>query len=100
MVMSAPIGRGDWVECINAAPARVYETGLTVGAVYQVEDVIFCPRKRRPALILVGRRHPDPKNTTGQYNPDRFRPIYPGGELKRLLLEKPVEAKPRVSVTA
>lgn len=74
--MTSAIGPGDFVECVNADPQFIIPTGLSAGAIYQVQ-ALTPPRPGRWAvagLLLVGVRHPG--NELGDYNPDRFRPIY------------------------
>ena len=74
--MAAPIGPGDWVECVDASPCSMYgPPPLTVGALYRVERI----REFEPEVIdgwclwLVGVRANSPE---GAFGGGRFRPIY------------------------
>jgi hypothetical protein len=82
--MSAPIGPGDWVECVDASPHRgaldpSTIIALSLGALYQVREVAdgFAGGELRHGLLLVGL-----KNRTNRdglefaYDVERFRPIY------------------------
>lgn len=82
--MAAPIGKGDWIECIRAAmPAGLPEV-LTVGATYQVEDVRMGVERFRtgqiaPALLLYGVHFAPPGEGRACWDPLRFRPSKPPG---------------------
>lgn len=87
--MSAPIGPGDWVECIKTAPG----TRIFLGKVFQVEAVLgewpcIMGHSKCTGLIFVGL--PRSTHSSGGYAACGFRPIHPGGELIRLLTETPV----------
>lgn len=102
--MSAPIGPGDWVECIRMSPTGKGDGGfLRVGALYCVDRVRIFVRgtdgQRRPALTLVGQ----PQQPRGAYRVDLFRPIYRRDEtlLARLMQPVPgVETPSRVKEEA
>lgn len=102
-VMAAPIGPGDWVECLRNGVLTKFRAGSVycVSAVYPENDCAVCD-SRHGGLNIRGM--PDPHslglNTLNAWPLCVFRPIYPGGELKRLLLEKPVDATPRERVPA
>jgi hypothetical protein len=85
--VSAPIGPGDFVECVHADAIRgvwagqCWEPGaaLTKGAIYTVREV-FIDVAGREALDLVEvQRGPEAVKGWGGrigYAPERFRPIY------------------------
>jgi len=86
--MSAPIGPGDWVECVNAESGWTDgDPRLVLGAIYVVEEVAIRRRDPRTGLETVGlylREVPShvPWSIT------RFRPIYRPSEslfLQRLM---------------
>jgi len=82
--MAAPIGPGDWVECVDASPHRGARdpsvvAPLTCGALYRVRDVVegFIGGQLVSGLLLVGITNPT--NREGlefAYDIERFRPIY------------------------
>lgn len=90
--MAAPIGPGDWVECVDASFRYSDPDGdlalLRVGAVYQVEAV-----RIGPGLLLCG--VPMVQRQRG-YWADRFRPIYRRDAtlITRLLEKLPADQEP------
>lgn len=94
--MSAPIGPGDWVECVDASACPAYgPTPLVVGLIYAVEridgraDVVG-----GVALHLVGVRSGGPQGGFGAF---RFRPVYrPRTDLIETLLQPVDGVKPSV----
>lgn len=79
--MSAPVGVGDWVECIDARPfawtgCRV----LQLGAIYRVRDIVLSlaiTGDLSDALLLDGIHHYSPRHIKEcAFAVDRFRPIY------------------------
>jgi hypothetical protein len=103
--MAAPIGPGDWVECIDASPDSAGDpVELVAGSIYRVSEVVEAADALgvvAPAVVLDAELNDVVLDWEQRclwvscYSISRFRPIYPGGELKRLLLEKPLEASPR-----
>lgn len=94
--MSAPIGPGDWVECVAIeianAPKPARGGRPLPGNVYRVRDVMLarCTETLRPmyGLLLDGIYSYHANGKEGAWHPKLFRPIYPGGKLIPLLLEK------------
>ena len=89
--MTAPIGVGDFVECVNDAPHEWKGVKrLSLGSVYQVRG--FHPRG---SIYLRGVVLPKgPKGIEAGWGLPRFRPIYrPKAELIQSLLA-PAPAKP------
>jgi hypothetical protein len=78
--MSADIGPGDWVECVDASPVNGLPVSLVVGARYQIERVHdYLPHLGNAAsdwfdcaVDLVGVNGPAPDLAWGLF---RFRPI-------------------------
>jgi len=86
--MTAPIGPGDWVICIDAKmrPINTVRPKVTEGRVYQVVEVGFCSTGE-PGLLIDGA---PPAAPNGFYRLDRFRPAGKGGMFNDLLTAKPV----------
>jgi hypothetical protein len=88
--MSAPIGPGDWVECINVTPRHPENSAahlLTLGALYRVERCGVVAGD--PAVWLLGLQSDD---ISGAFQAYRFRPIYrPKRELTEDLLRRAKE---------
>jgi hypothetical protein len=89
--MAGAIGKGDWVECVDASPMRHIPTGLVAGCIYCVEGLTPARMEGNSSLgsglLLVGIRHPG--NWRGDFAASRFRPIYrPNSELLESLLRK------------
>jgi hypothetical protein len=85
--MSAAIGPGDFVECVDITPCRVCGVpNLNLGAIYRVEDVVRALRSNNKwgwLLILQGVRS---AGTQGGFGLGRFRPVYrPSADLIRQL---------------
>jgi hypothetical protein len=77
--MSAPIGPGDWVECVDAAARSFFapEDVLTVGKLYRVTKTFV--NAFGPALGIEGHPRIDASAYWGfevGYRLHRFRPIY------------------------
>lgn len=100
--MAAPIGPGDWIECVRAGPNLHTVCGVRVGGIYCVEamqemDVscAACASCDRVGLRLVGQ----PIKVKG-YRADwicggGFRPIYrPNADLIESLKAPPITAPP------
>ena len=94
--MSAPIGPGDWVECVDTSapnfptldPDKSSRGLLTKGAIYQVEAVVPS-RLNRPMLQL--REVKTLRNEWGAFYAFRFRPVYrPKADLIESLKAPPV----------
>lgn len=88
--MAAPIGPGDWVECVDASPGANDGLCLTRGGLYCIEAVddrgLLCGTGRCGrtcrGVFLSGRRDRWP------WCGSRFRPIYrPRADLIQTLLE-------------
>lgn len=76
--MSAPIGPGDWLECINDAPHSWFGIRLTLGRLYCVERVWSVNERNdvtEDQVSLVGVPLPS-RQSTGSWGIHRFRPIY------------------------
>ncbi|WP_332763987.1 hypothetical protein [Phenylobacterium sp.] len=91
--MAAPIGPDDIVECISGKT-------LTIGAVYRVHEVVdgpaWCPCHGGSPFGLKISGHANSDGAIG-FCGLNFKPIYPGGELTKLLMQ-PIPAEPeRVS---
>lgn len=106
--MAAPIGPGDWVECVDASLRRVTIASgrLVRGAIY---CVAWCAERHATGVGLVqsiGLTDPVMRwyaedGTEGGYVADRFRPIYrPKQELIQSLKAPPINAPARVSEDA
>lgn len=90
--MSAPIGPGDWVECIDVTPRNSNGPGnltwlrlLRVGAIYRVQAVFTLDGE--DGFALAGFPPPPSPRMRG-FRADRFRPIYRPSEslfLERLM---------------
>lgn len=66
--MSA-IGKGDWVECVDASPGWYgLPSGLAVGAVYQIAKVVV------PGVFWLAQV--DHGSPYSGFRAERFRPIY------------------------
>lgn len=88
--MSAPIGPGDWVECVDAAPRDYADVRLTLGAIYQVHHVADLG----PWGLGVWLTDNPSASWSGGYHADRFRPIYtPKQELIETLKAPPRRMK-------
>jgi hypothetical protein len=76
--VSAPIGPGDWVECVcNRLPTTLPPRGLVVGRVYQVEACGVTPASdSEPNVAWVRLVSPvcDPRKWG--YRAEWFRPVY------------------------
>lgn len=99
--MSGAIGKGDWVECIDASPHKA--TGiaiLVVGAIYRVRDTETIREKSGVRLHgVVLPIHPSGKEYG--WVPARFRPIYrPRPDAFSDLLKAPTEAPNKEPVAA
>ena len=87
--MAAPIGPGDWVECVDDRPCPVYgPSGLSRGAIYCVAGV------EAPAATLDGvavyLRDVRSRGPNGGFGLRRFRPIYrPSADLIESLKAPP-----------
>lgn len=91
--MTAPLGPGDWIQCVSGEPHRHPDAGaarLTVGAIYQVSRVFAAgnypelgARYAEDCVQLVGDLLTEPL----AWRLRRFKPIHPGGALTRLLME-------------
>lgn len=79
--MAAPIGPGDWVECVNTCGD---ENIVALHSIHRVEEAGLTP-SGRPGLVLEGVRHPE--NGARWVWAECFRPIYPGKGLLRKLME-------------
>lgn len=94
------IGKGDFVECIDARPCPVYgPVSLIVGAIYTV-DWIETEAKNKDgfAIHLVGVRSGGPK---GGFAARRFKPISGGKPgMFNELLKAPTDAPTREPVSA
>lgn len=89
--MTAPIGPGDWVECVNASPfhsRNAVSNRLRVGAIYQIANCGLDPGDGVPIVWLVGL---DSGDFTRAFLAARFRPIY---RPKASLIESLLTAKP------
>lgn len=77
--MSA-IGPGDFVECVDASPSLKTGERLSVGAIYQVREVLRGPGmsgRTENGVRLVGqRRCLNRQGVEYAWRADRFRPIY------------------------
>lgn len=83
--MAAPIGPGDWVECVDT---RGDGDIVPLGSIHLVEDVAAVGRI--PCLILKGIVHPSGKR---KVRADCFRPVYrPRADLIERLKAPPVVA--------
>lgn len=91
--MSAPIGPGDWVICVDASTRNSNgPTNLTVGGIYRVEWVGVVPSKYRDAGLPIVRLQGVPKNGGAEgFYLDRFRPAGRGGMFDELLKADPVK---------
>lgn len=95
--MTAPIGPGDFIECVDAGPMRpgVEPSGLVAGKIYTVRGVDVVPDKftnaGEPIVLLV---EVCPPVETDGYDPARFRPVYRRDETltARLLSDIPADA--------
>lgn len=94
--MSAPIGPGDWVECVDDRASDFGSFGkgevVVAGGVYLVSEVLmaFAPNgTRRPSLRLAGVVAPPSRRfRLCALDATRFRPIYrPDESLTRRLME-------------
>lgn len=94
---AAPIGPGDYVECMDASPLRPggIPSQLISGKIYTVRGLDVVPGWYRNAgepLVLLVETSP-PLETDG-YDPARFKPVYrPDASLiSRLLSDIPADA--------
>lgn len=96
---AAPIGPGDYVECINASPHRggLGATGLVSGATYCVRAVVrdaldMVTGEPSMGLLVHGVTHP--LEPVGSFCSERFRPIYrrDNSLVARLLSDIPADA--------
>jgi hypothetical protein len=80
--MSADIGKGDWVECIESRMDEGYPQVLVLGARYQVEDIAsgICVRTGAVCLglLLYGVHFAGPFGRA-VWDVRRFRPAGPPG---------------------
>lgn len=87
--MSAPIGPGDWLECIGDWPAL----GLAKGSIWQCDAVIECSTDAEceecgesGGFGLLLRNSTEPMEDGEGWCPCGFRPIYrPNSEIIQLL---------------
>lgn len=90
---AAPIGQGDYVECVLAHPCAVYgPVPLVVGRLYEVSDVVIdLSTITGWACGLVGVRSGGPN---GRFGGRRFRPVYKrdASLTARLLSDIPADA--------
>jgi hypothetical protein len=97
--MAAPIGPGDWVECVDARQrpeAPLPPLGLTVGKLYLVEGVGEWGGFLGVVLRDVRSWHP-----SGGYRADHFRPIYrPKADLIEQLKAPPKTAPVKITEAA
>lgn len=74
--MSAPIGPGDWVECVAFWPhPRAPLAALSVGCIYQIDWVgegVDCDGVDGAAVRVIN----DPLPSHCAWRADQFRPIY------------------------
>jgi len=102
--VAAPIGPGDWVECVDAStpPGFTLRAHLAVGRLYLVEWVGVVPpgfsNPGAPAIRLMG--HPSGLNRMGRQTVGwaiaRFRPIYRPKQEIIEALKAPVARTPKV----
>ncbi len=85
----AALGKGDWVQCIDAGPNSRGEQGpLESGGVYCVRKIVPAQRRDgawRPGLLLVGidfRIRRAGRLCEQAFSPARFRPL--GGNTKTI----------------
>lgn len=72
--MAAPIGPGDWVECVDSAGTEVWRWPLTVGRIYRVLELLTGDGVP-DALQLVEIGWAEDGEYCG-FAVERFRPIY------------------------
>ena len=76
--MSAPIGPGDWVECVqNRLPTTAPPVGLVVGRVYRVEAAgVTPPDDREPNIAWVRLEGARCRDDRWGFRAAWFRPVY------------------------
>jgi hypothetical protein len=99
--MSAPIGKGDWVECVDAGPFRLFgllptrfPSGLAKGSIYCVRNAWIDRRTPFGGSIWVVTLEGVRPGKGYAWALSRFRPIYrPRQDLIETLMAPPQRVK-------